>query len=193
MIARGLTVVAICGALLAGRLAAAPAEEPKAKPGRGKTHMELTSAAFKAKASIPKKHSCEGEDLSPALSWTGVPPKAQSLAIIMDDPDAPPGTWVHWVLYDLPAQAKGLDEGAAKKETLPNGAKQGLCWGVDEFDRVGYYGPCPPPGKPHRYFFKLYALDKRLDLAARATKDELLKAMKGHVLAQADLVGLYQR
>ena len=155
--------------------------------------MELTSKAFKAKAGIPKRHSCEGEDLSPALSWTGLPAKTQSLALIMDDPDAPPGTWVHWVLYDLPSDLGGLDEGIAKRESLPNGAKQGLCWGVDEFDRVGYYGPCPPPGKPHRYFFKLYALDKKLGLPARATKAALIEAMQGHIAGQAELVGLYQR
>ena len=186
---RGAVVLTLCGACVLAAAGGALA----AKGRRGHKSMELTSAAFKAKASIPKRHSCEGEDLSPALSWTGLPPKTQSLALIVDDPDAPPGTWVHWVLYDLPAGLKGLEEGVAKTESLPDGAKQGLCWGVDEFDRVGYYGPCPPPGKPHRYFFKLYALDKKPGLPAGATKDQLLAAMKGHVLGQAELIGLYQR
>jgi len=164
-----------------------------ARAGKIKMPMELTSSAFKAKEFIPKKFSCEGDDLSPALAWSGVPAKAQSLALIMDDPDAPAGTWVHWVLYDIPAGLKGLAEGLPKKESLPDGSNHGLCWGVETFDRVGYYGPCPPPGKPHRYFFRLYALDKKLGLSPRATKAGLLKAMHGHVLAHAELVGLYKR
>ncbi|MBI3292589.1 MAG: YbhB/YbcL family Raf kinase inhibitor-like protein [Elusimicrobia bacterium] len=155
--------------------------------------FELTSTAFQANATIPKKHTCDGEDLSPPLSWSDPPKGTQNLALIMDDPDAPPGTWVHWVLYDLPADLRSLAERLPKTESLPNGAKQGLCWGVDAFNKVGYYGPCPPPGKPHRYFFKLYALDKKLDLPPKATKAALLKVMQGHILTQAELVGLYRR
>lgn len=155
--------------------------------------LDIKSPAFGPNGSIPRKHACDGQDVSPQLSWSGVPKEARSLALIMDDPDAPPGTWVHWVLYDLPASVAKLEEGLPKKETLSNGAKQGLCWGVEDFDRVGYYGPCPPPGSPHRYFFKLYALDKVLDLAPKADKAQLLKAMEGHILAQAELVGLYKR
>jgi Raf kinase inhibitor-like YbhB/YbcL family protein len=100
---------------------------------------------------------------------------------------------VHWVIYDLPADAKGLEEGLAKKETLPNGAKQGACWGVETFSKVGYSGPCPPPGKPHRYFFRVYALDGKLGLKPKASKFELMEAMKGRILGQAELMGLYQR
>ena len=155
--------------------------------------MKLASPAFQASQTIPRKHTCDGEDVSPALEWSGLPPKTLSLALIMDDPDAPPGTWVHWVLYGLPPGLQGLAEGVPKTEGLPNGAKHGLCWGVDEFDRVGYYGPCPPPGKPHRYFFKLYALDKDIGLPPRATKPKLLESMKGHILAEAEIVGLYKR
>ena len=155
--------------------------------------LELKSGAFAAGAVLPKRHTCDGEDLSPPLSWAGLPKESKSLALIMDDPDAPPGTWVHWVLYDLPPDQAKLSEGLPKKESLANGAKQGLCWGVEDFDRVGYHGPCPPPGKPHRYFFKLYALDKPLGLPPKSTKAQVLKAMEGHVLGKAELVGLYKR
>lgn len=155
--------------------------------------MELTSAAFKDGQRIPPKHTCEGGDASPALSWSGLPDKTRSLALVMDDPDAPAGTWVHWVLYDLPASAYALDEGLPKTETLASGAKQGLCWGVDSFDRVGYHGPCPPPGKPHRYSFRLYALDGALALPPRKTKAELLKALERRLLGTAELTGVYSR
>ena len=113
--------------------------------------------------------------------------------MIMDDPDAPVGTWVHWVLYDIPAESNRLDEGIPKKEKLPNGAKHGASWGVDTFERVGYWGPCPPPGKPHRYFFKLYALDRKLGLTPKITVSELVRAMEGHILAHAEFIGLYER
>ena len=105
----------------------------------------------------------------------------------------PPGTWVHWVIYDIPSDAVGLEEGISKKEALPNGAKQGLAWGVESFSRVGYSGPCPPPGAPHRYNFKLYALDAMLNLAPKATKFDVEKAMKGHVLGQTELMGKFGR
>ena len=167
-------------------------EESNEKEGRT-VAMKITSAAFAANGAIPAKHTCDGEDLSPALAWSGVPEETESLALIMDDPDAPPGTWVHWVLYDLPADASVLPEGLAKKERLDSGAAHGACWGVKSFSRVGYHGPCPPPGSAHRYYFKLYALDKRLGLAPRATKAEVLKAMEGHVLAEGQLIGTYQR
>lgn len=155
--------------------------------------MNVTSPAFAANAPIPVKHTCDGADVSPALSWAGVPPEAKSLALVMDDPDAPVGTWVHWVLYDLPATLAGLPEGVPKKERLDGGGTHGACWGVDRFSRVGYSGPCPPPGSPHRYHFRLYALDRVLGLPPRATKADLLEAMKGHVLAEGELVGTYGR
>ncbi|MDE2492034.1 MAG: YbhB/YbcL family Raf kinase inhibitor-like protein [Elusimicrobia bacterium] len=153
----------------------------------------LTSPAFKAGGTIPKVHTCDGEDVSPMLRWTAAPAGTKSLALIVDDPDAPPGTWVHWLLYDIPGAARELPKGIEKQESLPIGARQGACWGVDKFERVGYYGPCPPPGKPHRYYFKLFALDKMLHLKPRATKTELIAAMEGHVLASAELMGKYGR
>lgn len=159
---------------------------------RAKT-LELHSSAFRNKGPIPPRHTCDGEDLSPPLSWERPPEGTESLALIMEDPDAPPGTWVHWVLYDLPAGTKGLGEGLPKTETLADGSKQGRCWGVKEFSRTGYQGPCPPPGKPHRYVFRLYALDRKLALPPGRTKEEVLKALEPHVLAQGELVGLYQR
>jgi Raf kinase inhibitor-like YbhB/YbcL family protein len=135
----------------------------------------------------------EGEDFSPALQWENPPAETKSFALIMDDPDAPVGTWVHWVLYDLPAALRGLPQSVLKTEDGPEGSKHGLCWGMDKFERVGYYGPLPPPGRPHRYSFKLYALDKVLGLKSRATKAQLLTAMAGHVLTEAGLMGTYQR
>jgi hypothetical protein len=151
--------------------------------------FEISSTAFQAQGNSPKKFSCEDADISPALEWSNPPAGAQSFALIVDDPDAPVGTWVHWVVYDIPASARGLSEGLPKDETLPDGSKQG----VTDFGRVGYGGPCPPPGKPHRYFFKLYALDTQLNLPPRKKKDDLLKAIKGHVLAEVQLIGLYKR
>jgi Raf kinase inhibitor-like YbhB/YbcL family protein len=150
--------------------------------------FQITTTAFRDGSSIPKKFSCDGPDVSPALSWGDPPAGTRSLAIIADDPDAPAGTWVHWVLYDLPADTRKLPEGVAKDRELPNGALQGR----NDFGKIGYNGPCPPRGSEHRYFFKLYALDSRTGLKAGATKSELERAMKGHVLAQAQLIGKFQ-
>lgn len=151
--------------------------------------FEIATASFTAGQMIPKKFTCDGADVSPQLSWKGAPAATQSFALIMDDPDAPAGTWVHWVLYNLPGNSKELPEGVEKQEQLANRALQGR----NDFPRIGYNGPCPPPGKPHRYFFKLYALDARLNLKAGATKSDLESAMKGHILGQAELVGRYSR
>lgn len=151
--------------------------------------MEITSPAFKSNGTIPKKFTCDDVDISPQLSWTGVPDGTKSIALISDDPDAPMGTWVHWVLYDLPPHANGLDEDVPKTEKLPNDAKQGMT----DFKRVGYGGPCPPPGKPHRYYFKLYALDQALNLPPKKSKADVERAMKGHILAEAQVVGTYGR
>jgi Raf kinase inhibitor-like YbhB/YbcL family protein len=155
--------------------------------------ITVTSPAFESGQPIPKKHACDGQDVSPALKWSALPKDTASIAVIMDDPDAPPGTWVHWVLFNLPGDSKGLEEGVPKKENLPNGAVQGRSWGVDEFERNGYSGPCPPPGKPHHYHFKVYALDRKLDLKPTATKHDVLISAKGHILAEGDLVGTYKR
>ncbi len=151
--------------------------------------FELTSSAFQEGGSIPKQYTCEGADLSPPLHW-GVPPAAtKSFVIIADDPDAPGGTWVHWVVYNLPLDLRGLVEGVPTTDRLPNGALQGL----NDFKRVGYGGPCPPPGKPHRYFFRLYALDRVLDLKSQETKARVMRACQGHILAEAQLMGRFAR
>jgi len=154
--------------------------------------MTLTSPAFAAGGEIPEPFTCEGPDVSPALDWTGVPEGAKSLVLIVDDPDAPDPkapkmTWVHWVLYDLPPTATGLPEGAATGD-LPDGTLEGL----NDWKRTGYGGPCPPIGR-HRYFHKLYALDTVLPDLGRPTKAALEKAMQGHVLGKAELIGTYQK
>ncbi len=144
--------------------------------------IQLSSRAFAEGSPIPKKNTCDGENLSPPLAWSGVPAGTQSLALIAEDPDAPAGTWTHWVLYGLPASQASLDEGA----------RVGID-GQNDFRKPGYGGPCPPKGKPHRYFFKLYALDTTLQLKTGASKAELEKAMRGHILAQGQLMGTYGR
>ncbi len=162
--------------------------EAGAQGGRPMT-LVISSPSFSAGADIPRKHTCDAVDVSPQLAWSGAPAGTRSFALIADDPDAPVGTWVHWVYYDLPANATGLPENVNKVEEPPSGGRQGR----NDFRRTGYGGPCPPPGKPHRYFFKLYALDRALDLKAGASKKDVEQAMKGHILAQAELVGKYGR
>jgi Raf kinase inhibitor-like YbhB/YbcL family protein len=151
--------------------------------------IKLASPHFPYGGAVPKEFTCEGADRSPQLAWTQPPPATQSFALIADDPDAPVGTWVHWVIYDLPASAASLPQGVAKTERLPDGSTQGR----NDFKKIGYGGPCPPAGKPHRYFFKLYALDKKLGLSPGATKQEVERAMHGHIVAQAELMGTYGR
>lgn len=151
--------------------------------------LGLSSPAFKDGEAIPRRYTCEGEDLSPPLHWTVPPAATKSFVIIVDDPDAPAGTWVHWVIYNLPLDLRGLTEGIPAKDQLPDGAMQGL----NDFKRVGYGGPCPPPGKPHRYYFKLYALDTVLHMKPRATKHQVLDACNGHMLAEAQLIGRFAR
>jgi Raf kinase inhibitor-like YbhB/YbcL family protein len=151
--------------------------------------LEISSSAFPPSGTIPKKFTCDGPDLSPQLAWNDPPAGTMSFALIMDDPDAPVGTWVHWVLYDLPATTRELAQGVPKSEDLSSGARQGR----NDFRKIGYGGPCPPPGSPHRYFFKLYALDSALNLKSGASKADVERAMKGHVLAHAELIGKYGR
>ena len=150
--------------------------------------FELMSPVFVAGEAIPLKYTCDGDDVSPPLAWSDPPAGTQSFALICDDPDAPVGTWVHWVLYDLPADARELPEAVPSDAELPDGGRQGN----NSWPRIGYGGPCPPSGS-HRYFFKLYALDTVLGLDAGATKKELLRAVEGHVLAQVELMGTYSR
>lgn len=160
-----------------------------ATPARGASKtLTLSSAAFAPDTQIPAQHSCDGADQSPPLSWSGAPDGTKSFAVIVDDPDAPVGTWVHWVVYDIPPDATQLLSGVPKDETLSNGAAQG----VNDFRKVGYNGPCPPPGRPHRYIFKLYALDRPTGLKPRTTKPEVLRAIDGHILAHTELIGTYK-
>lgn len=155
--------------------------------GGGK--MIIKSADFKEGGEIPKKFTCEGEDISPELEWENVPEGTKSFALICDDPDAPVGVWVHWVIYNIPSNFRKLERNVPKVSKLENGILQGK----NSWPRIGYNGPCPPPGKPHRYYFKLYALDTILNLKEGATKEELLNAMKGHILAEAQTMGTYRR
>jgi hypothetical protein len=176
------------GLLLAGALAALP---PPTEEVRAMT-LALTSTAFGHNGAIPARHSCDGEDRSPPLAWSGVPANARSLVLIVDDPDAPDPkaprmTWVHWLLYNLPPGTTSLAEGVSARE-LPKGTLQG----VNDWKRTGYGGPCPPVGR-HRYFHKLYALDTVLPDLGAPTRARLEKAMAGHILAQAELIGTYQR
>ena len=158
------------------------------KKGGTKMEIKVKSSAFEDGGMIPKKYTCDGSDVSPPLSWEGLPEGTKSIALISDDPDAPMGTWVHWVLYNLSADAKGLPEGVPRKENLENGALQGR----NDFPNIGYGGPCPPGGT-HRYFFKIYALDTMLNIPSGCTKKGLLNAMEGHILAQGQLMGKYKR
>ena len=151
--------------------------------------IEVTSTSFQQGMSIPKQYTGDGVDQSPPLFWSELPSGTKSIALIYDDPDAPRGTWVHWVLYNLPASARSLPEGVPKQNELADGTRQGR----NDFARVGYGGPCPPRGPAHRYLFKLYALDARLDLKPGASKADLEKAMATHILAQGQLMGRYKR
>ena len=150
--------------------------------------LVITSSAFSEGQAIPKRYTCDGPDVSPDLAWSGVPDGAASLALICDDPDAPMGTWVHWVLFNIPADADGLPAEIPADAALESGARHG----TNDFRRLGYGGPCPPGGT-HRYFFKLYALDTMLELDSGITKAQLLEAMEGHILAAGQLMGTYSR
>jgi Raf kinase inhibitor-like YbhB/YbcL family protein len=151
--------------------------------------LELVSGDFRHGERIPERFTCDGEDLSPTLVWHGVPVETRSFALVCDDPDAPRGTWVHWLLYNLPAEAAELGAGMPRLPELPSRARQG----VNDSGDVGYGGPCPPAGKPHRYFFRLHALDTSLNLPPGASRAELEQAMAGHVLAVGTLMGTYER
>jgi len=149
----------------------------------------VQSSAFTDRTFIPVEHTCDGEDLSPDLSWREVPVGIESFVIICDDPDAPGGNWVHWIIYDLPADLRSIPKGIDDLPKLPDGSMQGK----NDFDRIGYNGPCPPPGKPHRYKYKVYALDKKIGLPPGSSRTEVLKAIKGHIKSRGVLIGTYQR
>lgn len=150
--------------------------------------MKLTSTAFKEGGMIPKKYSCDDEDISPPLNWENIPSKTKELAMICDDPDAPMGTWVHWVIYKISPQVKGLTENIPTEKKLSSGMVQGM----NDFGRIGYGGPCPPGGT-HRYFFKIYALDAVLNLEPGATQAQVLRTIQSHILEETQLIGKYKR
>jgi Raf kinase inhibitor-like YbhB/YbcL family protein len=152
------------------------------------TTVKVTSRAFEEGQMIPARYTADGEDISPPLRWEGVPEGTKSIALISDDPDAPMGTWVHWVIYNMPPEATSLAEGVPPDETLENGGVHG----TTDFHSLGYGGPAPPSGT-HRYYFKVYALDTMLDLPVGATKGQVEKAMKRHILAEGQLMGKYRR
>lgn len=174
----------------AASIAAGPAIfDANRGPRRHTMSFVLETKTFPMGGEIPARYTCSGDDVSPALAWSGAPQGTKSFALIVDDPDAPSGTFTHWIVYDLPAATHQLPENVSKADDLSGGGRQGR----NDFRRVGYGGPCPPPGKAHRYFFKLYALDAALNLPAGASRRDVEGAMSGHVLAHAELMGKFAR
>lgn len=151
--------------------------------------ISITSPEFNKGEKIPPRFTGDGDNISPRLEWSNIPENTRSLALIMDDPDAPGGTFVHWIIFNIPADSPGLPEAVASEPQLPDGSIQGR----NSASGIGYYGPYPPAGSRHRYYFSLYALDEKLDLKAMASKEQLVKAMEGHILDQGRLFGIYQR
>ena len=181
---RRIIYLQILGLILILACVACQASSPGGEEeGDAQMPMTISSTAFSEGDEIPRRHTCDGEDLSPPLTWSGTPNDLQSLVMITDDPDAPSGTFVHWVLYNIPPDTSSLSEGVSGVGTQ----------GVNGFGKSGYGGPCPPKGPAHRYFFKIYALDTSLNLQSSATKAEVEMAMQGHVLAQGQLMGTYKR
>ena len=180
-------MLAVAGCATRPKVSAQNSASPSTPQTTGGS-IKLTSTAFKEGEPIPRQYTCVGVNVSPSLEWSDVPKSAKALVIIADDPDAPSGIWVHWVLYNLPADNIGMVENLPTTDELKAGGFQAK----NDFGKIGYGGPCPPSGT-HRYFFKLYALDSELPLKAGATKAEVEKAMEGHVVAQGQLMGTYRR
>jgi Raf kinase inhibitor-like YbhB/YbcL family protein len=184
----------LCSALLLAGLVARPtlhARATAAQAGAQKsaeTKLQLTSSSFEADSALPAKYTCDGADVSPALAWNEPPAGTQSFAVVVDDPDVPTKTVIHWLIYDLPAATRGLPEGVPTKAKLSDGSRQGK----NDHGKIGYSGPCPPAGAAHHYFFKLYALDYLTGLKPKATDADVEKAIKGHILAQAELIARFQ-
>jgi len=175
--------------IMAIALGASATTSALAQTGEKAMAFTISSSSFSNGGEIAKKFTCDGADVSPQLAWSEPPAGTKALALLVDDPDAPIGNWTHWVLWNLPVSARGLPEGVSKTAKLPDGSEQGK----NDFPKTGYNGPCPPAGKPHRYYFKLFALDGKLEMKAGAGKPELEAAMKGHILAQAETMGRYGR
>ena len=174
--------------VLGGLLFAGCSDEPKSANEKN-TKLQVTSTAFSEGQTIPQKYTCSGDDISPPLAWTQPPSGSKSIALVVEDVDAPGGTFTHWALFNLSPDMVALGENISKTETLQSGAKQG----ANDFKKTGYSGPCPPPGKPHRYYFKIYALDTPLNLPPNATGKDLIAAMNDHVIAEGQLMGLFGR
>jgi Raf kinase inhibitor-like YbhB/YbcL family protein len=183
-----LSACLACAALLTLSACSNTSDKAKVTEETVPMDIQLISGAFEDGKPIPAQYTCQGKNVSPPLAWSSAPAGAKSFALILDDPDAPRGTWVHWVLYNLPADTIGLPEGIKVDSRLPGNALQGR----NDYKRNDYGGPCPPSGT-HRYYFKLYALDTLLNLKAGATKDEVLRAMEGHVLARGQLMGTVKK
>ena len=175
-------------ALLVLITAAAVAQQSGGK-NNSSTGFTLTSTAFKSGTAIPTQYSCKGADISPALEWTGAPAGTAAFALVVDDPDAPSGTFVHWVIWNLPPNTNSLKENIGHAAQLGDGSRQGR----NGFGKTGYNGPCPPQGQTHHYFFRLYALNERLDLASGAGRSAVDAAMKSHVLAQTEYMGTFHK
>ena len=179
----------LCGCKQEEKTVPEKKEEQTVRPERKDTiNMEIKSPAFENEGMIPSEYTCDGKNISPQIKWENIPDHTKSLALICDDPDAPAGDWVHWVIFNIPPDVTELEENIPLSKELKNGAVQGL----NDFRKNGYGGPCPPSGT-HRYYFKLFALDKMLAPDANAKKQDLLDAMQGHILAQAQIMGKYKR
>jgi Raf kinase inhibitor-like YbhB/YbcL family protein len=192
---RNHSVLILCGAVVLSGSAVRPvfharaavAQSPAQKTADAK--LQLTSASFEADSALPAKYTCDGPDVSPALAWNEPPAGTKSFALVVDDPDTPKKTVIHWLIYDLPAATRTLPEGVPTKAKLPDGSRQGK----NDHGKIGYSGPCPPAGAAHHYFFKLYALDYQPGLKPKATAADAEKAIKGHILAQAELIARFQQ
>lgn len=185
----GLILVSLVLLFVAISGCAAPTPDETTPPGNSQAALTITSTAFAAGGNIPVEYTCQGQNISPPLDWDQGPAGTASFALIVDDPDAPSGVYTHWVIYNLPPEARSLPKAVPNEDQLSNGALQGK----NGSGKIGYAGPCPPPGPAHHYRFTLYALDGYLNLAAGASKQELLQVIQGRVLAQNQLIGLYQR
>jgi Raf kinase inhibitor-like YbhB/YbcL family protein len=184
-----VTLIALLLLAMSPRRSAALPDLSPSRSGEKNMAFAISSTSFTNGGDIAKKFTCDGADVSPQLSWSEPPAGTNTFALLVDDPDAPVGNWNHWTLWNLQAETRYLAEGLGKVAQIPDGSQQGL----NDFRKTGYNGPCPPPGKPHRYYFKLFALDTKLSLKENASRRELEAAMKGHVLAQTEWMGRYGR
>jgi Raf kinase inhibitor-like YbhB/YbcL family protein len=185
----GFRIMALLLALCLCAVLLVSCRDGKQLLGEGTVELSITSTAFQEGGNIPDKYTCQGQDVSPPLAWSEPPGGTLSFALIMDDPDAPGGTFTHWVIFNIPSDSRGLPEAVPAEDRLPDGSLQG----TNGFSKTGYGGPCPPAGHPHHYIFTLYALDRSLELKAGASKKQVLNTFEGHILARGELTGMYQR